>query len=112
MRPLSKTPCTSPPNTRTWLSSFQRSTIIPCAPSCSTCTGSSVLRHPSFRQSFADGCPFSVLHRIQEHHAENFMTARNLGVVFGRMCQLFFAHLLHSSPHDCSYADALSQSCS
>jgi hypothetical protein len=23
--------------------------------------------------------------RIQEHHEENLMTARNLGVVFGRM---------------------------
>ncbi len=25
------------------------------------------------------------LHRVQEHHEENLMTARNLGVVFGRM---------------------------
>jgi Rho-type GTPase-activating protein 1/2 len=24
-------------------------------------------------------------HRIQEHHEENLMTARNLGVIFGRM---------------------------
>ncbi|KAI0256026.1 hypothetical protein BJV78DRAFT_433609 [Lactifluus subvellereus] len=50
------------------------------------------------------------LHRIQEHHDQNLMTARNLGVVFGRTCCLFRSlGVAYSSPAR-SYVNALSQS--
>ena len=54
-------------------------------------------------------------HRIQEHHEENLMTARNLGVIFGRMlslcCSVFVCFTLWLTRHR-SYAYAFPQSCS
>jgi hypothetical protein len=49
-------------------------------------------------------------HRIQEHHEENLMTARNLGVVFGRTYRFLLGLLLNGS-RDRSHANAFPQSC-
>ncbi|SRR6266702_2430358 len=90
-----KTLSTSPANMPTWSSNYQQNTIIPCACLCCTYIGSSVHVPSYFPLTVSDVIPSRS---VQEYHKQNLMTARNLGVVFGRTCLPYESPLIRSQP--------------